>query len=46
MSFIGGARPIYISGFNTSMLALSLTQVGAKYPLIVCADDAEEAGYL
>lgn len=46
MSFIGGARPIYISGLNTSMLALSLTQVGAKYPLIVCADDAEEAGYL
>ena len=46
MSFIGGARPIYISGLNTSMLALSFTQVGAQYPLIVCADDAEEAGYL
>lgn len=46
MNLIGGARPIFLSALKGSTLSLLLSSVYPEHPLLICADDAEMAGYL
>lgn len=39
-------RPIYLSGINSSLLALLLSEWGQEMPILISADDADEAGYI
>lgn len=41
-----GGRPIYLSGLAGSALSLILVKLREYAPVLVCADDADEAGYL
>lgn len=40
------AEPLALTGLSGSMLPLILSEWGHDYPLLVCADDADEAGYI